>query len=148
MKSMITAGLAVTGSALAVTASLGAPGANAVEPMLSWGTSFGGTSINHLTTAPAGAVFDGDIGTLTPAVAPGVLGVLATTAGGHCVSGQYAFYPKDGSSPEIVPVGTTCGLPVIYAVTAGRPAGVYAEVCAEITTDPYRTRTCLRFPND
>ncbi|MGW4245458.1 hypothetical protein, partial [Nocardia sp. NPDC004722] len=60
MKNMITAGLAVTGSALAMSAALGTPAADAVEPMLSWGTSFGGTSINHLTTAPAGAVFDGD----------------------------------------------------------------------------------------
>ncbi|GAB2448449.1 hypothetical protein [Nocardia tengchongensis] len=148
MKHKITAGLAATGGALAVTAALGAPHAGAVEPTLSWGVSVGGTSLNHFTAVPAGALFDGDIGTLTPAVAPGVVGVLSSTAGGHCVSGQFAFYPKDDGVPEVVPVGTSCGLPVIYAVTARRPAGAYAEVCAEVTTDPYRTRTCLRFPND
>ncbi|MFI1912902.1 hypothetical protein [Nocardia sp. NPDC020380] len=146
MKSRITAGLAVAGGTLAVT--LGAPQAHAMEATLSWGTSFGGTSINHFTTVPAGALFDGDIATLTPAIQPGILGVLSTTAGGHCVSGRYVFYPKDGSTPELVPIGQTCGLPIVYAVTASRPAGDYAEVCGEVTTDPYLTRTCLRFPND
>ncbi|WP_405134822.1 hypothetical protein [Nocardia sp. NBC_01388] len=148
MRNKIAAGLVAAGGALAVTATLAAPQASAVEPTLSFGTNFGGTGINHFTTVPAGALFDADIATLTPAVPPGVLGVLATTAGGHCVSGRFAFYPKDGSVPEIVPVGQTCGLPIIYAVTASRPAGAYAEVCGEVTTDPYRTRTCLRFPND
>ncbi|MFE3104378.1 hypothetical protein [Nocardia tengchongensis] len=122
MKHKITAGLAATGGALAVTAALGAQHAGAVEPTLSWGVSAGGTSINHFTTVPAGALFDGDIGTLTPAVAPGVVGVLSSTSGGHCVSGQFAFYPKDGGEPEVVPVGVSCGLPVIYG-RGGPPPG-------------------------
>jgi hypothetical protein len=150
MKNKIAAGLAATGGALAVAATVGAPQAAAVEPTLSWGASFGGTSINHFTTVPAGALLDGDIATLTPAVPPGILGVLADTnlSGGNCVSARYAFYLKDGSAPEIVPVGSSCGLPVVYRVTASRPAGAYAEVCGEIGTASAPSRTCLRFPND
>lgn len=148
MRNKIAAGLVAAGGTLAVTATLGTPQAAAVEPTLSFGTSFGGTSFNHFTTVPAGGLFDADIATLTPAIPPGVLGVLATTAGGHCVSGQFSFYPKDGGAPEIVPAGRTCGIPVVFAITASRPAGAYAEVCGEVTTEPYLDRTCLRFPND
>lgn len=150
MKSKIMTGLAVAGGTVALAATVGTPNADAVEPTLSWGTSFGGTSLNHFTTVPAGALLDGDIATLTPAIPPGILGVVVATnlSGGGCVSARYVFYPKDGGTPEIVPVGTSCGLPVVYAITASRPAGAYAEVCGELTTAPNPNRTCLRFPND
>lgn len=131
------------------TVTFGAPAASALEPTLSFGTSFGGTSVNHFTTAPNGALFDGDIATLNPSIQPGVLGVLAdaTPFDNTCARGEFVFYPKSGA-PETIPVGTSCGLLFPYLVLAPQPAGAYAEVCAVVTVVEQRTETCFRFPND
>ncbi|MFC9998680.1 hypothetical protein [Nocardia sp. NPDC127526] len=149
MRKSIPAAVTACGGILAVAATLGAPEAAAVEPTLSWGTSFGGTSINHFTTVPSGAVFDGDIATLNPAIQPGVLGLLAdaTPFDNTCATAQLVFYPKSGA-PETIPVGTACGAPFPYLIVARRPAGEYAEMCGVVTVVEQRTETCFRFPND
>ncbi|MVU77199.1 hypothetical protein GPX89_08055 [Nocardia sp. ET3-3] len=149
--------VAVLGGALAVAAAT-APPASAVEPTLSFGTSFGGTSINHFTTVPNGALFDADIVTLQPGINAGIVGVLAdaTPLDDTCATGSFVFHPKNGA-PEVVPVGVSCGLPFPFLVAAARPAGDYAEVCGVVDVAPARpagaaavqhTETCFRFPND
>ncbi|MFI9503964.1 hypothetical protein [Nocardia sp. NPDC052566] len=144
----ILGALALGGSFAATTCA--ATPAHAVEPVLSWATSFGGTSLTHFTAVPAGALFDGDIVTVQPALQPGVIGVLgdAIPFDNTCATARFLFYPKDGGAPEIVPVGTACGAPSIYFVTARRQAGDYAEVCGEVDVAPHKTTTCFRFPND
>ncbi|MGX1778815.1 hypothetical protein ACWIGW_42385 [Nocardia brasiliensis] len=139
----------VLAAGTAALTAVGAPTAAAVEPTLSWGTSFGGTSINHFTTVPNGALFDGDIATLNPMIQPGVLGVLAdaTPYDQVCTTAELVFQPKSGS-PETIPVGTSCGAPIPYLLVATRPAGDYAEVCGVVTVAAQRTETCFRFPND
>ncbi|WP_067533565.1 hypothetical protein [Nocardia crassostreae] len=134
--------------ALALAMVRSAP-ADAVEPTLSWGTSVGGTSLNHFTTAPDGALFDGDVVTLIPGVRPAILGVLADARpfDNTCAVANFVFYPKSGA-PETVPVGTSCGTPMTYLVTAANPAGEYAEMCGVVTVAEQRTETCFRLPND
>ncbi|QLY30472.1 hypothetical protein H0264_36060 [Nocardia huaxiensis] len=152
-----TISMAALGGAVALAVGVTAPSAQALEPTLSFGTSFGGTSVNHFTTVPSGALFDGDIITLQPGINAGVIGVLAdaTPLDNTCATGKFVFHAKTGAVDE-VPVGTSCGLPFPYLVAAPRPAGDYAEVCGVVDvsapgTDPanaQRTETCFRFPND
>ncbi|MFB7722508.1 hypothetical protein [Nocardia sp. NPDC056100] len=145
---------AVLGGALAALSAV--TPANAVEPTLSFGTSFGGTSINHFTTVPNGALFDADIITLQPGINAGIVGLLAdaTPLDTACATGTFVLHPKTGT-PEEIPVGTSCGIPFPFLVAASRAAGDYAEICAivEVTqrtgaTSAQRTETCFRFPND
>ncbi|MGV9413085.1 hypothetical protein ACWDOP_24535 [Nocardia sp. NPDC003693] len=142
----------------AAAATSAVPSATALEPTLSFGSSLGGTSLNHFTTVPSGALFDGDIVTLAPSVNAGIIGVLAdaTPFDGFCATGTFVFEAKSGAKEEVL-VGTSCGSPLPYLAVAVRAAGDYAEVCAvvEIAAQPgngndpvQRTENCFRFPND
>lgn len=166
MRKSLPAAISAIGGTLAA-ATIGASNAAAAEPTISWGTSFGGTSINHFTTAPNGALFDGDIITVQPGINAGIVGLLADATPGDrtCATGRFVLYPKTGA-PEVLPVGTSCGIPFPYLVVAARPAGDYAEVCGEVDvadpsaaagiSDPspiretttQHTETCFRLPNE
>ncbi|MEV6275221.1 hypothetical protein [Nocardia sp. NPDC051832] len=155
MRKSILAALLALGT-LVAAATTGAGGANALEPTLSFGTSFGGTSVNHFTTVPSGALFDGDIVTLTPGINAGIIGILAdaTPLDNTCATGTFVFETKAGAK-ENVPVGTSCGLPFPYLAIAAKRSGDYAEVCAVVEVAArqpgapvQRTENCFRFPND